>query len=176
MKEKKVEWPLCRNFRIAKITKYKLTEIISFNSSLNRITITRKVNSLIIFQTWNFLNFWNFFNLINFWICKFCKFQKFNYENFIIFEIVKILTICWLSNLKINKIGKLRRFKKVVKIWEFSSFWYLSLLAFSLILIRTRRFKFFSCWLSLNRYFPLQNFDHSYICSRLKFLSISSCT
>ena len=45
--EKKVEWPLCRNFRIAntKITKYELSEIISFDSSLSRITITRKVIS-----------------------------------------------------------------------------------------------------------------------------------
>ena len=53
LNEKKVEWPLCRNFRIAntKITKYELSEIISFNSSLSRITITRKVNYLIILQT-----------------------------------------------------------------------------------------------------------------------------
>ena len=53
LNEKKVEWPLCRNFRIAntKITKYELSEIINFNSSLSRITITRKVNYLIILQT-----------------------------------------------------------------------------------------------------------------------------
>ena len=53
LNEKRVEWPLCRNFRIAntKITKYELSESINFNSSLSRITITRKVNYWIIFQT-----------------------------------------------------------------------------------------------------------------------------
>ena len=50
-----VEWPLCRNVRIAntKITKHELSEIISSNSSLSRITITRKVisSNALLFET-----------------------------------------------------------------------------------------------------------------------------
>ena len=39
-----VEWPVCRDFRIAniKITIHDLSAIFSFNSSLSRVTITRK--------------------------------------------------------------------------------------------------------------------------------------